>query len=122
MKRKREKESINYLDMLPRKNPLHHWTVNPQGQVTLEVENRGVFHKAAQKLFGRPRISYVHLDRMGSFIWPRIDGIRNIGEIAGLVEQEFGEEAHPLYPRIAKYFQILESYGFVTLETGKTNE
>jgi len=30
------------------------------------------------------------------------------------LEEEFGEKAYPLYERIAKYFQILESYGFIT--------
>ena len=34
-------------------------------------------------------------------------------DIAALVKDEFGEKAEPLYPRIVKYFQIMESYHFV---------
>ena len=57
-----------------------------------------------------------HLDELGSFIWQRIDGVYTVGELAGPVKEQFGEAAEPLYPRIARYFQVLESYGFVTLQ------
>ena len=40
---------------------------------------------------------------------------KNITEIGEAVDEHFGEKAHPLYERLAKYFQILESYGFVKL-------
>ena len=33
--------------------------------------------------------------------------------IEALVKEEFGEAAEPLYPRIIKYFQIVESYHFI---------
>mgnify|MGYP000194078865 CR=1 FL=1 len=36
-----------------------------------------------------------------------------VEDIAALVKGEFGEKAEPLYPRIIKYFQIMESYHFV---------
>jgi len=29
------------------------------------------------------------------------------------MKQQFGEKAEPLYPRIIKYFQIVESYHFI---------
>jgi hypothetical protein len=64
-------------------------------------------------MFRKPKISYVHLDEMGSFIWPLMDGKMDITEIGKYVEEKFGEAANPLYERLAKYFQILDSYGFV---------
>ena len=64
-------------------------------------------------MFKKPRISYVHLDETGSFVWPLLDGKKTIFEIGKEVEEKFGEAAHPLYARLAKYFQILDSYGFV---------
>jgi hypothetical protein len=30
-----------------------------------------------------------------------------------MVEEQFGEKAAPLYPRLAKFFQVLDSYHFV---------
>ena len=75
----------------------------------------GVMNAIAQKVFRKPRISYVHLDETGSFLWPLIDGRQTVCDLAGPLKERFGEAAEPLYPRIAKYFQILQSYGFVTM-------
>ena len=109
-----KKKQVNYLDMIPTRADLA-WSADETGIVTLEIENKGVMNTIAQKLFRKPRISYVHLDETGSFLWPRIDGERTVYELAPAVKERFGEAAEPLYPRIAKYFQVLASYGFVTL-------
>ena len=50
---------------------------------------------------------------MGSFVWPHLDGDKDILEIGKLVEAEFGEKANPLYERLAMFFRILESYKFI---------
>lgn len=113
MKKKQEIIKENYLERIPKRPDKYEYTVGKDGIVTLHIENKGVFNKIAQKLLKKPKISYVHLDEMGSFIWPIMDGKMNITEIGKLVDEKFGEEAHPLYERLAKYFQILDSYGFV---------
>ena len=79
----------------------------------LEIENTGIMNTIAQKVFGKPRFTKVHLDAQGTFIWPLIDGEKTVADIAALVKEEFGEKAEPLYPRIVKYFQIVESYNFI---------
>ena len=84
-----------------------------EGIVTLEIENKGIFNRIAQKFFKKPKISYIHLDEMGSFIWPLLDGEKDIIEIGKFVEEKFGEKANPLYERLAEYIRRLESYGFV---------
>lgn len=89
------------------------WSTDAEGKVTLEIENKGAFNRIAQKLFKKPKISYVHLDETGSFVWPLLDGEKSIIVLGELVDEKFGEAAHPLYERLAKYFQILDSYGFV---------
>lgn len=115
---------MNYLDKIPEKNKDIKWNKDENGAVTLEIENKGVMNRIAQKLFKKPKISYIHLDETGSFVWPMIDGTKDICSIGKELEEEFGEKAHPLYERLAKYFQILESYGFVTLKDvqGEENE
>ena len=67
----------------------------------------------AQRVFNKPRFTKVHLDAQGTFIWPLIDGEKTVADIAALVKAEFGDKAEPLYPRIVKYFQIVESYNFI---------
>ena len=105
--------SENYLERIPYRTESIVWKTDNDGVVTLEIENTGVFNKIAQKLFKKPKVTYVHLDETGSFVWPLIDGKTTITELGELVEQRFGESAHPLYERLVKYFQILESYNFI---------
>ena len=110
---KLKKTEGNFLDKVPALNPSIGWKTDEENKVTLEIENKGVFNRIAQKLFKKPKISYVHLDEMGSFVWPIIDGEKDITAIGKEVDAQFGEKAHPLYERLAQYFKILESYGFI---------
>ena len=96
---------------------MHHpsikWTTDEAGSVTLELENKGAFNRIAQVLFRKPKTTYIHLDANGSFVWPLIDGKATIEAIGQAVEAHFGEAAHPLYERLSKFFQILDSYKFI---------
>lgn len=103
----------NYLDKIPARNPAIGWTTDDEGAVTLEIQNKGMFNRIAQILFKKPKITYIHLDENGSFIWPLIDGNTTVGVIGEAVGAHFGEAAHPLYERLCKFFQILDSYNFI---------
>lgn len=103
----------NYLDKIPRYHPDCRFEVSGDHKVTILIEHKGFFFWITQKLLGKPRTSQIHLDKMGNYIWPLIDGKKSIYEIAQYVKQEFGEEASPLYPRIVQYFQMLYHYGFI---------
>ena len=109
----KNKISENYLEKTPIRKATINWSVDPKNIVVLEIENTGAINKIAQKLFKKPKVSYVHLDEMGSFVWPLLDGNKNIIELGEDVKAHFGEKAEPLYPRLAKYFKILESYSFI---------
>lgn len=109
------KQTEHYLDGKPLRNEKIPWSAR-DGQVTLEIENKGVWNRLFQKILKKPRISYVHLDEMGSFVWPLLDGEKTILEIGKAVEERFGDEAKPLYERLVKYFQILESYRFISIK------
>lgn len=108
--------SKNYLEQVPLRNPSINWVTNDKGDVTLEIENTGFANRLAQKFFKKPKISYVHLDEFGSFIWPLIDGDSDIIKIGETVKENFGEKANPLYERLAKFFEILKSYNFITFK------
>ena len=112
-RKKKKQESINYLDLIPERNEALRWHRDLKERIVLEVENKGIMNKVAQSLFHKPRFTKVHLDKLGTFIWPLIDGTRTVADIADLVKEEFGKEAEPLYLRIVKYFQIVESYSFI---------
>ncbi len=109
----KNKKDENYLEKIPVRSENLPWKTDDNGLITVEVENKGVMNKIAQKFFKKPRISYIHLDKNGSFVWPLIDGEKNILEIGKYVEKEFGEEANPLYERLAQFFRILENNNFI---------
>ena len=106
----------NFLDKKPVHNSEINWNADESGIVTLEIENKGIANRIAQVLLKKPKITYIHLDEMGSFVWPLIDGEKTITDISVFVKEHFGDKADPLYERLAKYFQILESYKFVILK------
>ncbi len=116
MKKKKTVISANYLDKIPLRSEGLQWTVDDDGIVTLAVENRGWVNRISQKLFKAPKISYIHLDKFGSYVWQIIDGESDITALGVKVEEHFGEEAHPLYERLAQYFRIIESYRFVSFK------
>ena len=103
----------NYLEKCPVISETIGWVLEDNGLVTISIENKGILNKVFQKLLKKPKTSYVHLDEFGSCVWQLIDGQRDIIKIGELFLEQFGDKANPLYERLAKYFQILDSYGFI---------
>lgn len=116
MRKKKVVIKRNYLEKIPVRNPDIKWDTDQKGLIALKIENKGWANRIAQKLFRRPKMSYIHLDENGSFIWPLIDGERDIIKIGEMVDEHFGEKAHPLYERLAQFMKILESYKFITFK------
>lgn len=112
----------NYLEYIPFHSVKYQYETDDKGKVTILKENKGVFNRIFQKLFKKPKVTQIHLDKMGSFIWPLMDGNRSVLEIADYVKKEFGDKAEPLYERLAKYIQILQSYGFVEIAKEKNEK
>lgn len=112
--KKKNVNSENYLEKKPICKDGLNWSKDENGNVTLEMENKGVANRIMQKLIKKPKTSYIHLDEMGSFIWPLMDGEKDIFEIGKYVEEHFGEKANPLYERLSQYFKTLEKYNFIS--------
>lgn len=103
----------NYLDKIPMQREGLNWSKNSNGEITLEVENKGFINKLFQLILKKPKLSYIYLDEIGNFVWPLIDGKKNIYQIGKLVKEHFGDKAEPLYERLAQYFHTLETYKFI---------
>ena len=113
MKKNKTGVSENYLERKPSRPEGISWAVDEKGIVTLDIENTGVFNRIAQKILNNPKVTHIHLDETGSFVWPLLDGEKTIIELGKDVEAEFGEKANPLYERLAKYFLIQDNYQFI---------
>ncbi len=112
MKSKLNQEE-NYLERCPVRPAGIAWSTDENGIVTLDIENKGIMNRIAQKLLKKPKVSHIHLDEIGSFVWPLIDGETTIAQMGEPMEAHFGDRAKPTYERLAKFFQILDSYHFV---------
>ncbi len=112
---KNKKQQENFLDKIPAKSEIK-WDMDENGNVTLHVENKGVMNKIAQLIFRKPKVSYIHLDEMGNFVWPLIDGEKTVFEIGGHVKEHFGDKAEPLYERLSQYIKTLETYKFIQIK------
>ena len=115
MKKKKNIISQNYLEKIPIRPERIKWSTDENGIVTLDIENTGFFNRVAQKFFKKPKVSHIHLDEMGSFVWPLLDGEKTIEELGTLVKEKFGEKAEPLYERLIQYLKILESHKFIVM-------
>jgi hypothetical protein len=113
---KKDKQSQNYLDFVPRRVETYKWEQDEEGNVTIFVENKGAFNRIAQKFFKKPEVSQIHLQGIGNYIWPLIDGRMSIYELGVKVKEHYGEEAEPLYERLSEYMRMLDEYGFITFD------
>ena len=86
------------------------------GEIVLCIMNKGFFNRILQFLAKKPSTSYIHLDKLGGFVWKKIDGNNSIYDIAKALEFEFKQEAYPLYERLLKYLSILYKNNLVFLK------
>jgi len=117
MEEKREvRGRENYLEKIPERRKSLVWR-QEDGRITLVIERRGL-SRYLGLITGKLPIYYIHLDRTGSFLWPMLDGSRNIITLGIMLREEFGEATEPLYERLAKYLSVLESYRLITWKKG----
>lgn len=109
----KKKIDENYIERVPKLSEGLKYSCDDRGIVTLEIENKGVMNRIMQKLLFKPKTSYIHLDEFGSFAVICADGEKDIFAIGKLVLERYGEKAQPLYERLSKFFQIMDSYGFI---------
>lgn len=115
-----KKQQDNFLDYIPFINPKNTYSEKENGNITVHMENKGIWHKIAQTVFSTPKVSHIDLDQYGSYVWKLIDGKRNVKEIGQCMKKKFGEAAEPLYPRLVQYLRILRNNKFVLF--GKLEE
>ena len=93
------KEKKNYIDNIPKINDMK-WEVLEDGIVEITVENTGFYNTIAQKIFKKPRYSFIKLDEYGSFVWQKIDGKKSIYEIGKELQTVHEGAATQLYERL----------------------
>lgn len=112
---KRKKLTVaEYMALVPVRAADLAWDSDEGGTVTLHVENKGVMKRLTQLLLRKPKVSHIHLDEIGSYLWLRIDGESSLSDMSGPFAEHFGERVSPTEQRMVQFFSTLSSYGFVS--------
>lgn len=119
MVRKRKR---NLLDDIPVASKDVCWDVDDQGNVTLHRKNTGVPAWIGQKLFHKPKVSHISLEKFGSYLWQQMDGKKTWYALAMEMKQKFGDEAEPLYERLVPYIRALWGCGCIRWSAQKTDQ
>ena len=110
----RGKRQKNMLDYIPAKNEKIAAQLSKDGLVQLLIRQDSLLRRFTRRFVMKiPETTIIDLDRYGSFIWGVIDGRKNIYGIGVLMKEQFGADAEPLYERLCRYMQIMQSNGFV---------
>ncbi|MBW2277637.1 MAG: PqqD family protein [Deltaproteobacteria bacterium] len=107
---------MNYLDYVPRRSIDHE-----EGDDGKLVLLRPKFMSGPLAKLLQPRITDKHLkvklDDLGTATWRAIDGKRNVGQIADLLFEEFGDQIEPRYDRMSRFIDSLAKSKMVTFES-----
>jgi len=110
---KTEKKQENFLEYIPITN--FKWRISEETQKV--IVERPKFDNTFLKKYFLPYFKKqnfdVKLDDFGSFVWQKIDGEKNIYEIALELEKEFGEKVKPVYERLSQFIKHLHQQRFV---------
>lgn len=56
----------------------------------------------------------IRLDEVGSFAWLRMNGSSDVGDLAALVREEFGDRVEPVNQRLGHLVRLLKRERFVS--------
>ena len=115
----KKKDSKNYLDYVPVKNPEVEYETGDDGIVTVYIEWKGFYHRIAQKFFKRPRVSDVNLDGYGSFVWLAIDDVKDVHQLSKELDAKYPKMEKSL-SRLIKFLEILHDNHLIRWKGEKT--
>ena len=114
-----KKKADNFVDYIPKHNSLYEYRENEQGNIEVKMINRGLFNRIAQIFFRRPKVSWIELPGMGSFVWRQMDGKKTVYEIGQEMKKAYGDEVEPLYEKLCTYIKSLHNMCFIVYENRK---
>ncbi|WP_245726379.1 PqqD family protein [Marininema mesophilum] len=87
---------------------------------TLIIPRTGWLERLSIRWLKQPTAIRVQLDVIGSFVLSRCTGKMTVEDLANALEEQFGEKAEPVLPRLVKYLEIIESNGWIRMRSTET--
>ncbi len=105
---------VNLLDLTPKR--LVEWT-EENDVVVLQRPQLPKPWRTPFKWFSAVQApKRLRLDDIGTSIWKALDGRRTVGEVAGLLETEFGARVDPVEERLATMIRTLHRERYLNYE------
>lgn len=108
-----KKIAPNYMDTIFLPSPDRPWHRNGDGKIVVDVENRGIHHRIAQKIWHKPRVSHISLDTYGSALWERLDGSNTVYDIVMAMKEQFSQEEDRMLDRVVTFLGTLQNNRFI---------
>lgn len=106
LKEKKVLKNYNVLDLTPVRMNEH--IISDAGLVTILIPRykSGIMNRLLEKQ-GRDKNFKLDLDDLGSVVWLGIDSEKKIRELCDILEEKFGDKAHPVEQRLVKFVSML---------------
>lgn len=79
----------------------------------LVVPRSNFVERMSVRFFNQPDSIKVRLDSLGNYVLSHCDGTTTVSDIADGLEEEFGEDAKPILPRLVKFLQMVEANDWI---------
>jgi hypothetical protein len=111
---KKKKISQNYMDTILIPASSQKWSEREDGIIVIDMENKGFYHRIAQKFFHRPKVSHIALDKYGTAVWNALDGTNSVFDVVNHMIEQFPEEEERMLDRVITYLHTLQVNHFIT--------
>ena len=98
------KDSVDLSKRIPVINEEYFWRIDINKKVIIR-KKKGINKE-------------IELDRYGSLVWHKIDGKKTVGEIAGEIMKELGEEKTLACKRAEMFFKMLRKHELICYKKG----
>lgn len=95
------------------------WTEEGERAILQAPRFQGRVGRAVVDRLGRDQAYRLKLDEFGTAAWLAIDGQRDVGQIAGMMREAFGERAEPAEERLLEFLRRLQGAGCVVVTTSE---
>ncbi len=111
--KKKKRLAPNYLDTVFVPSPQRPWRQEENGSVVIDVENKGLHHRIAQKFWHKPKVSHISLDAYGTALWNLMDGRNTVYDIVMEMEKQFPGEEERMLDRVVTFLGTLQNNRFI---------
>lgn len=103
-----------FLRLKPIKNPYLKWNKSETGEVVITLELKKTKRtKILSKLFPTPKEKKISLDKMGTFVWERLDGKHTVEKIAKELQDEYKMMRQEAEISLTTFLQQLSKRRFI---------